>query len=177
MNNHPSEKSKLRSRNQMIQALMELMKEKAYDEITISDLCSQADLTRATFYRHFKSKDDVLIAYSKVLFKSLYDEIKNQDQLTLEKVLLIYFSFWKKHEAYCRLLFQSQLTANSLHCSLRFVKKGMEKIDFPQEINRRQLEIFLAGGLYSCIEVWMEEGMEETPEKLCRDILDCLSVR
>ena len=75
MNNHPSEKSKLRSRNQMIQALMKLMKEKAYDEIKISDLCSQADLTRATFYRHFKSKDDVLIAYSKVLFKSLYDEI------------------------------------------------------------------------------------------------------
>ena len=160
----------------MIQALMELMEDKAYSEITISDLCKQADLTRATFYRHFKCKDDVLIAYSKVLFTELYGEIEKQDQLTLEKVLLIYFTFWQKHKDYCRLLIQSQLTANSLHCSLQFVKKSMKKIVFPPDINRKQLEIFVAGGLYSCIEVWMAEGMQEMPEELCQNVLDCLSV-
>ena len=41
-------------------ALEELMTEMSYDTITVSAICDKALVRRATFYRHFSSKDDLL---------------------------------------------------------------------------------------------------------------------
>lgn len=37
-------------------SLMELMREKGFDEITVSELCERAMIRRATFYKHFADK-------------------------------------------------------------------------------------------------------------------------
>lgn len=42
-------------------ALFELMKEKSYSSISISEITEHADVGRATYYRHFTSKDDLII--------------------------------------------------------------------------------------------------------------------
>lgn len=44
----------------LVEAMMALLKEKTYEEVTVSDLCETAMVRRATFYRHFKDKDDFL---------------------------------------------------------------------------------------------------------------------
>lgn len=36
------------------------MKEKSFDGITISEITKNADLDRTTFYRNFRSKEDIL---------------------------------------------------------------------------------------------------------------------
>ena len=42
------------------QSLVELMGEKPLAHITVSEICDNAMVRRATFYRHFKSKDELL---------------------------------------------------------------------------------------------------------------------
>ena len=54
-----------RSRAWMRAALMDLIAEKDYAKITITDITTRAGLSRPTFYLHYKSKDEILIIHSR----------------------------------------------------------------------------------------------------------------
>lgn len=43
-------------------SLLELLEHDSFDKITVASLCRQAEITRATFYLHFQSLDEVLNA-------------------------------------------------------------------------------------------------------------------
>ena len=47
----------------IVQALFKLMKDYPFDEIGITDVARKAGVGRATFYRHFRSKNDVILYY------------------------------------------------------------------------------------------------------------------
>lgn len=49
-----------RSRRMLQEALRALILEKGYDKVTVQDVIDRADLGRATFYAHFRGKDDLL---------------------------------------------------------------------------------------------------------------------
>lgn len=48
-----------RTRELLHQALMSLILEKEYEEITVADICDLANVGRSTFYAHFTCKDDL----------------------------------------------------------------------------------------------------------------------
>ncbi|MGI5220452.1 TetR/AcrR family transcriptional regulator [Nocardia sp. CA-290969] len=50
-----------RTREALHRALIELMMERAYDRITVSDVIARADVGRSTFYAHYRDKDDLLV--------------------------------------------------------------------------------------------------------------------
>ena len=41
-------------------AFLELLAEKPYEKITVTDVTARADLNRGTFYAHFKNMDDLM---------------------------------------------------------------------------------------------------------------------
>lgn len=51
-----------RTRRRLKRALLELLAEKRYDEITVRDLCARADVGRSTFYGHYGSKEELLFS-------------------------------------------------------------------------------------------------------------------
>src|SRR5512134_4002531 len=61
-----------RTRQSLHTALLELIKEKGYDSISIEEITDRANVGRATFYLHYKDKEDLLLeefremAYEKV---------------------------------------------------------------------------------------------------------------
>ena len=58
----------VRTRQMLRTALVSLIEEKGFDAITVQDIADRAELNRATFYLHFKDKQDLLV-------KSLRDAI------------------------------------------------------------------------------------------------------
>jgi len=52
-----------RTRAALHAALLALITEKDYDDITVEELTGRADLGRATFYLHYRDKDDLLLDY------------------------------------------------------------------------------------------------------------------
>lgn len=50
-----------RTRDSLHRALVELMIERGYDRITISEILTRADVGRSTFYAHYRDKDDLLL--------------------------------------------------------------------------------------------------------------------
>lgn len=52
----------LRTRKAILDAFVGLVMERRYDAIRITDLVAAAGVGRATFYEHFRSKDDILLS-------------------------------------------------------------------------------------------------------------------
>lgn len=51
----------VRTRQSLRTALMDLVKEKPYDGISVEEITDRANVSRATFYLHYKDKEDLLL--------------------------------------------------------------------------------------------------------------------
>jgi AcrR family transcriptional regulator len=68
-----------RSRRAVVDALMELLaRGYAFEQITVTELASRANVTRRTFYMHFPSTDAVVIAMAMELFESTLATIDDE---------------------------------------------------------------------------------------------------
>jgi AcrR family transcriptional regulator len=57
-----------RTRKLLQTALMELTIQKGFETVTVKDICEQAMVNRATFYRHYADKYDLLDQYMEELY-------------------------------------------------------------------------------------------------------------
>ena len=53
MTQHPENRSSRRSRRMLRQSFEELLQERGFHKITVTDIVSRADLNRSTFYAHY----------------------------------------------------------------------------------------------------------------------------
>lgn len=68
----------LRSRDELAWALIGLMHEKSYDDISVLDICERAGVGRSTFYAHFTDKDEMFVRHI-VLFGEMMGQRLNWD--------------------------------------------------------------------------------------------------
>jgi AcrR family transcriptional regulator len=52
----------VKTRTAINQALMDLIAEREYDDISVGDIIGRADVGRSTFYQHYQNKDEVFRA-------------------------------------------------------------------------------------------------------------------
>lgn len=64
------------TRQKLYAALLELILEKGYDVVSIQDITDRADLARATFYIHFKDKDELLWAVIAEVIHATEEEVE-----------------------------------------------------------------------------------------------------
>lgn len=64
-----------RSHRMLHEALQSLILEKGYDRVTVQDVIDRADVGRATFYAHFRDKDDLLMSGLEEMRQSLQQQL------------------------------------------------------------------------------------------------------
>ncbi|MCA9969251.1 MAG: TetR/AcrR family transcriptional regulator [Anaerolineales bacterium] len=69
-----------RTRRQLSEALLALIVSRDYDSLTIQDITDTADLNRATFYLHYGSKEELLVAALEARFDELVAGFAAQPQ-------------------------------------------------------------------------------------------------
>src|SRR5438046_3717676 len=68
MRNTKVDRRSERTRQLLNVALIELMLEQRYDEITVQDIIDRANIGRSTFYAHYLDKEDLLVSgFTRVL--------------------------------------------------------------------------------------------------------------
>ena len=60
------------------QALIELMKQKPYDRITITDITKKAGVSRMAYYRNYQEKDDILIEHFRGIIARTNDRLATE---------------------------------------------------------------------------------------------------
>ncbi|NBE91694.1 TetR family transcriptional regulator [Nonomuraea sp. KC401] len=56
------ERKRRRTRQTLIHTGLRLFAERGYDQATVADICAAAELSPATFYKHFPAKEDLVFA-------------------------------------------------------------------------------------------------------------------
>ncbi len=70
-----------RTHKLILEALLELTAQKGFSTLTVSDITKYAGINRATFYRHYQDKFDLLNAYAQAVFEMLEErpQISNEE--------------------------------------------------------------------------------------------------
>ncbi|EKU93487.1 Uncharacterized HTH-type transcriptional regulator yvdT [Alloiococcus otitis] len=76
-----------KTKQAILQALIKLIDQKGLDQVSVSDLCQQANINRSTFYLHYKNIDDLLLSVEADFIREITDAIQD-----LETEDLIYNS-------------------------------------------------------------------------------------
>ena len=142
------------SKEYITDALLQLMNNKKYENITITDIANKAGVTRVTFYRNFKDKDDII----KQHLQNLYKEYQWDDKLDSTYQL---FDFFIKNKKTIDLLYKSNLQYYLVDNLL--VHFGYKKDDPNVIAYSKVMVAYLVFGL--CDE-WYKRGMIESPEEI-----------
>src|SRR6202165_4321030 len=65
-----------RTQRSLSEALVDLIKEKRFDDITVQNVIDRASVGRSTFYSHFRDKEDVFEQQWEQFIERLAGEIK-----------------------------------------------------------------------------------------------------
>ena len=114
------EKRAAQSKKRMVQALLRLMRQYPYREITITQITQEAQLFRRTFYRLFSDKDDILAVLFKGLFCVYFAQVKQRQLRHYWDIVQLFFDFWQQREDLLLLLRQNSLLGQVLAQSYRY---------------------------------------------------------
>ena len=142
-------------------ALLKLLREKPIEEISISELCEQAGIGRASFYRNFESKEDILRANIHRLFQEWTAEGTQGENRPLSEFLRSLFSHFENHRDFYELLNQRNLIY-----LLKDVIIGICGPKPEQSKEEAYTRAYITYTLYGWIEVWFQRGMQETAEEI-----------
>jgi AcrR family transcriptional regulator len=81
-----------RTQRSLHDALISLVLEKNYDSITVQEILDRADVGRATFYSHFKGKDELLISGAHELRDTLNFAVQGERSSSDSHEVVIGFS-------------------------------------------------------------------------------------
>lgn len=65
----------------LISAILTLLERRGFAQITVNDLCEEAQISRATFYSHFNDKYDLLKYWLNCFKEDLLKEVYDYEQL------------------------------------------------------------------------------------------------
>ncbi len=81
MKRKPSRQA-LRTRKLLEQALVTLIQEREYASLRIEDITEEADVGRATFYMHYRDKDDLLATVVEKSYQDVIAHLAGSEQST-----------------------------------------------------------------------------------------------
>lgn len=157
----------LQSKKWMEDALFKLMKTKSYEKITIKDITSTAQLSRRTFYRNYKEKNDILLGHFYIICKEYEKNLRLAKRLDFSDITYIFFSTMKNHLEFLELINKHQL--------IELLIKEMDKFLFPihQElkgVSDKELSnialTFSIGGFGRVLILWLNEGAKKSPYEM-----------
>lgn len=70
------------ARDRLAQAAFELFDERGYEQTTVDDIAERAGLGRATFFRHYRSKEDVIFPDHDRLIGQVRDRLRSSSHAT-----------------------------------------------------------------------------------------------
>ena len=163
-----------RTYNQLTEALIKLLAQKSFDDLTVLEICNQANVHRATFYKHFVDKHDFLNCCFKMKLAELELEKTDKDfsieqmnencMKMIEKVL----SFIEENKKFVSCVssehYSSSFT-NSLSDAIAdfIIEQIRSKASFSEKLgyNLQLMAYYYSGAIVNLVRWW------STSENVC----------
>lgn len=168
--NQSGNPSSIKSKKEITEALLHLMKLYPYNEITVKQIVLETSLVRKTFYRNFSSKDDVLNSHIASLLLDYVETVSKPQS----DVFSIIFSFCNMNKELLKILYKNNIMYILLQNMNQIVPIAHAHLDqamqnFPfsfGNLNPEYLLAFNIGAIYNVIAKWVEQGMVDSPDEI-----------
>jgi AcrR family transcriptional regulator len=150
-------------------ALVSLMKEKTFDDITVQDVLDRAGVGRSTFYAHYRDKQDLFLSDVED-FMELMSTLLTRHNVSVKRVAPVAELFGHILDArdfYSALVSSGKVSdvlelgrgyfARSIEDRLRMVNVGLDGDEL------KAVAYGLAGNLFALLEWWIDHGMVQSP--------------
>lgn len=151
-------------------ALLSLMEEQDYDSISITDITAKAGLSRVTYYRHFNTKEDILIKFYEITKNRFLEQVKSNSEaqapVSNEIVILSLFLFFKANMKTNKCLRKAHLDMKLLDfLSNEFLTTLPIQLD-------KYVAYFLAGALFNVMINWLDNDCKDPIEEVSRPFVE-----
>ena len=163
---------------QLEQGLVELMLEKNYEDISISDLCDRMQIPRRAFYRYFTSKDGALYALLDHTLIDFYLEEPQEPNNPAMGDLKHFFLFWQRRKTLLEALDKSNLAGIMVQ---RATMMAQQENKLPQPINGLPQEVqqlamtFVVSGLMSMVFQWHQQNYSVSATEITKLAISMLT--
>lgn len=159
--------SALRSREWFRSALLDLLGNKKFVQITVKDLCRKADLSRQTFYQIFASKEEVLEYHFMTLFEEFSKECGDFSSISLSELVYQFFHFFYEQRAFVNVLIENNMTHlleqqfEVYLCKIAFFRDKNDTDDYPD-----YTLAYVAGALNQILIHWFSKNFDLSVRKV-----------
>ncbi len=152
------------SKKKIADALLVILQQYDYKEITITQISQEAKLSRKTFYRLFSDKEDVLSYLFKNLYIDCFEQIKSQRTQCYWNIVQCYFNFWEERKSLLHIFKQSSLLPVLFDGAYKYSFNIFEYIRSKDVAEHLSLELpyllaYSVGGMHSMLLKWVENDM------------------
>ncbi len=148
------------SKSYIIDALFYLMDKKDFNEITVSEIVKKAGVGRATFYRYYKSREEIVQEYflmeTKKFVESMSGDPRNVDEY-YEMVFAIFLHLKRE-----KLFFQRLVSAHMESLYLDFLNKMILRNFRENKYSEYEYAAYyMAGSLFNVSLAWIKRDCRE----------------
>ncbi len=154
-----------RTKESLKDALFALMAQKEYPSITMSEIAQKAGYGRATLYRHFQSKEDIIkfcFEKNNAIFQDL-KSISSKSKDDLYEVIFRVFSTLKDNKEIVKLLISAHLEFMYLDFMNTALVRNFERNRYTAS---RYSPYYYMGSLFNVSIQWVKNDCEESVRQI-----------
>lgn len=153
--------SALRSKQWLHDALLQILEKKQYSQISVKDICLQADLSRQTFYKIYKSKDEIMEYHFTLLFHDFIQKCNHYRDTSVFQIILCFFQFFLDNKAFFSTLVENNMT----ELLTNQLEQYLHQVNLFQHYSSKQKfpeydAALIAGSLTRILIHWYQENFE-----------------
>lgn len=150
-------------KKQITNAILVLMKEKEFKDISISKITATAQVSRISFYRNYNDKEDIIKEYISLTLNEWNKEHPKSSEDTEDDILGDIFAYITEYKEFYLLLKNRKIFYLLKDIIMDFLGPKPEYTNFGA-----YTAAFIANGIYGWIEEWFSRGMQESSEEMTR---------
>ena len=171
---NPKDARVKRTRDRLGDALIQLIEQKPFEQITVQEVLDRAGVSRATFYTHYTNKEDLFLEDVNDFWEYMATMLERTGESS-ERVAAVRELF--AHVSGAQQLRAALLAAGKVHDVLelgrehfaRGIEQRLTRLQRPEgaTVQRRAtLAQMFSGALFSLLDRWLTGAMKDTPEEL-----------
>ncbi len=153
-------------------ALILLMKDKYFQNISITDVVNRAGVSRTAYYRNYKSKEDILQRMMHEVIDNVFNAMNLR--IPIENTQKYWYGLFYAVEKHSD-IFLVLLKANFGDTILQEIYKKMQSYIPQASIQSTYQSFFWSGAIYSVLATWLRKDMKPTAEEMaviCYNIIN-----
>ena len=155
-------------------AFLSLLLNCRYEEITISQICKEANINRSTFYCHYSDINDLIIKIENKFAKNTAN-IFNFGERRTHEAFVEMFSFIKDnkyfYKAFLNIPYDTLAESNTKNEILKNIGQK-DNVNNSNNINLFYRASFFGAGIKEICKIWLKRDCKETPEAMALILLE-----